>query len=282
MIIENFPPPVSDPLSSLKSLMVDRSCSLALNSVHPDDVEKIISDLSNSSSFGLDQIDTYTIKLIKMEILPAITHILNLSITSREFPSLWKKAKIVPLHKKDDLLNPKNYRPVAIIPIFSKILERVIFNQIIKYMTDNNLLHPNHHAYRAGHNTTTALIQMYDVWLKSLEDGELAGVCFLDMSAAFDIVDHPLLIKKLELYGFESSMVMWITSYLTDRSQCVSIDGCLSRLLTVRHGVPQGSILGPLLYTIFTNELPEIIHTDTSCSQDQLGAWPSFNMACKS
>ena len=125
-----------------------------------------------------------------------------------------KKAKIIPLHKKDDLLDPKNYRPVAIIPIFSKVLERVIFNQMIKYLVDNKLLHPNHHAYRADHNTTTALIQMYDTWLQSLEAGELAGVCFLDMSAAFDIVDHSLLIKKLELYGFDNSMTSWISSYL--------------------------------------------------------------------
>ena len=283
-ILTNLPPPVSDPLSYLKSLMVGRQCSLDLAVVHPDEVDQVISNLSNSTSFGLDQIDTYTIKLIRLEILPALTHIINLSITSKEFPSSWKKAKIIPLYKKDDVLNPKNYRPVAIIPIFSKVLERVIFNQMIKYMCDNKLLHPNHHAYRANHNTTTALIQMYDVWLKSLEAGELAGVCFLDMSAAFDIVDHSILIKKLELYGFESSTIMWITSYLTDRSQAVSIEGCMSRLLPVKQGVPQGSILGPLLYTIFTNELPEIIHGDPHCSrqdQDHTQTWPSFNMACK-
>ena len=87
-------------------------------------------------------------------------------------------------------------------PCFSKVLERVIFNQIIQYMNDNNLLHPSHHAYRSGHNTTTALIQMYDTWGNAFEDGELSGVCLLDMSAAFDIVDHDLLLKKMKLYGF--------------------------------------------------------------------------------
>ena len=282
-IIANMPNPVSDPLSCLKSKMAGRKCSLELSAVHPDEVDKIISSLSNSTSFGLDQIDTRTIKLIRYEILPALTHIVNLSISSQEFPTLWKKSKIIPLHKKDDLLNPKNYRPVAIIPIFSKVLERVIFNQIIRYMTENNLLNPNHHAYRANHNTTTALIQMYDVWLQSLESGEFAGVCFLDMSAAFDIVDHSLLMKKLELYGFESNISKWIRSYLADRSQAVCIDGSLSRLLPVRQGVPQGSILGPLLYTIFTNELPEIIHDGQECSRlSDPKPWPSFNMACKS
>ena len=95
---------------------------------------------------------------------------------------------MIPFHKKEDLSNPKNYRPVAIIPIFSKILDCVIFNQVIKYLADNHLLHPNHHSYRKQHNTTTALIQMHDTWVKAVDAKELSGVCLLDMSAAFDRV----------------------------------------------------------------------------------------------
>ena len=225
--------------------------------------------------------DTYIIKLIKPDILPAITHIINLSIYTQIFPTLWKKSKIIPLHKKEDLLNPKNYRPVAIIPIFSKVLERVIFNQMVAYITENNLIHPNHHAYRANHNTTTALLQMYDMWLDNLEKKDMAGVCFLDMSAAFDIVDHPLLLKKLELYGFDEGMLGWLESYLSSRFQCVSIDGSLSKLQHVKHGVPQGSIFGPLLYILYTNELPEVIHD--GCQEGvHEESWPHFTMFCKS
>jgi hypothetical protein len=188
----------------------------------------------------------------------------------------------VPLHKKEDPLNPKNYRPVAIVPILSKILERAIFNQVIEYLNTNNLLHPNHHAYRAQHNTTTALIQMYDGWLQAVESDQLAGVCMLDMSAAFDLVDHDLLIQKLELYGFDESILGWTQSYLSGRSQCVVIEGCLSKLLPVNTGVPQGSILGPLLYTIFTNELPEVIHEHSEqpgvhAHQEGQG-WPAYHM----
>ena len=155
---------------------------------------------------------------------------------------------------------------------------------MIGYIDDNHLIHPNHHAYRVNHNTTTALIQMYDVWLESLEAGELAGVCFLDMSAAFDIVDHTLLLEKLQLYGFDKSMISWTTSYLTGRTQAVCIDGCLSKLMPVQHGVPQGSILGPLLYTLFTNELPETIHNHPVDSQDQtlVKTWPTYSMGCNS
>ena len=134
---------------------------------------------------------------------------------------------------------------------------------MIDYLSENNLLHPNHHAYRAHHNTTTALIQMYDTWLEAAEAGTMAGVCLLDMSAAFDVVDHGLLIKKLELYGFQEDFLGWTKSYLSSRFQCVSIEGSLSRLQAVQVGVPQGSILGPLFYTLFTNELPEVIHDNS-------------------
>ena len=284
-IRSNLPPALSDPLAKLKSLMENRTCAFRLSTVHPDEVLKIITNLNNSSAFGMDQIDTSVIKLIKNEILPAVTHIINLSITTRKFPLAWKKSKIVPLHKKDDVLDPKNYRPVAIVPILSKVLERVVFNQMIEYLNKNNLLHPNHHAYRAQHNTTTALVQMYDSWLQAVETGQLAGVCLLDMSAAFDVVDHDLLLQKLSLYGMEENILSWIQSYLTGRSQCVVIEGSLSRLLPVNHGVPQGSILGPLLYTLFTNELPEVIHDhhpqqhqQAAGLQEDEGAGPLFHI----
>ena len=278
-IRKELPPAVSDPLLKLRQLMSARKCEFTLQPVHPDQVLAIINNLSNSNAFGLDQVDTSTLKLVKTEILPAVTHIMNLSIISRKFPTSWKKSKVIPLHKKGDLLDPKNYRPVAIVPILSKILEKVIFLQMIGYLNENNLLHPNHHAYRAHHNTTTALIQMYDTWLEAAEAGTMAGVCLLDMSAAFDVVDHGLLIKKLALYGFQEDFLRWTESYLSSRFQCVSIEGSLSRLQAVQVGVPQGSILGPLFYTLFTNELPEVIH-DNSLQPDQFPPYQISAPAC--
>jgi hypothetical protein len=120
--------------------------------------------------------------------------------------------------------------------------------------------HPNHHGYRKNHNTTTALLQIYDNWVETDDRGEYSSVCFLDLSAAFDVVDHDLLLGKLEVYGFDENSVKWMGSYLKGRKQVVYVDGSLSGRLEIEAGVPQGSILGPLMYIIFTNDLPEIIH----------------------
>ena len=269
-LINDMPATEEDPLANLRKLMSgrnrtlkfkpDRNRTFKLKPVHPETVNKLISNLKNSGSVGLDYIDTRIIKLVKTEILPAVTHIINLSIKNSIFPSQFKKAKVIPLHKKGDKLCPKNYRPVAILPVLSKLLERAVSVQVIEYFESNKLFHPNHHGFRANHNTTTALLQMYDTWVEAMDKGEATGVMFLDMSAAFDLVNHSVLLKKLLLYGFDLASVKWIGSYLSDRKQTVCVDGTCSALLPLSVGIPQGSIMGPLLYVIFTNDLPESVH----------------------
>ena len=145
--------------------------------------------------------------------VPSVCHILNLSLQSNKFPTKWKIAKVVPLYKgKGSKIDPKNYRPVAILPILSKVLERAMFQQVVTFMDSNNLFNPNHHAYRSFHSTTTAMLQMYTTWLDALEQGDMAGVCMIDMSAAFDVVDTDILLEKLKLYGFDRNTIQWIWS----------------------------------------------------------------------
>ena len=147
-------------------------------------------------------------------------------------------------------------------------------------MDANNFYNPNHHAYRSFHSTTTAMLQIYTTWLDALEEEDMAGVCMIDMSAAFDVVDNQLLLEKLKLCGFDRNSVQWIWSYLTYRSQRVYIEGSLSGHLPLEAGVPQGSILGPILYTIFTNELPQVVHEENCPVKDSDGA-TIFTLQCQ-
>ena len=223
-LIKSIPTAVEDPLAKLRKIFQSKKSKFDLNCVHPDEILVEIWNLKLSKSSGLDNIDSYIVKLAKYELTPAITHIINTAITQGKFPSLWKCAKVVPLLKKDDPTDPKNYRPVALLSVVSKIMERVVFNQIVSFLETNNILHPCHHGFRAQHNTCTALLQMQDLWLEALERYEITAVIMCDMSAAFDIVNHELLIAKLKIFGFQENALAWLTSYLTDRKQRVVVD----------------------------------------------------------
>ena len=180
-----------------------------------------------------------------------MTHIINLSIQTDTFPSIWKYAKVLPLLKSSscDPLLPKNYRPIALLPVLSKVLEKVVFSQLMEYLDVNNLVHPNLHGSRPGHNTTTALIQLYDQWVQDIDEGKLVGVLICDQSAAFDVCDHHLLLEKLKLLGLEEKAASWVKSYLSNRKQSCFVDGYMSSPLDLMPcGVPQGSIGGPLLW----------------------------------
>ena len=246
---EKIPQVVSDPLGKLKEAMRNRASSFCLQQVKEEDIVKIIKNLKNSSASGVDYIDTRTIKLVADIIAPSLTHIINLSILTSTFPNIWKYAKVIPLLKSSqcDPLLPKSYRPVALLPVLSKVMEKVVFGQLVKYLEDNQLIHPNLHGSRSGHNTSTALIQLYDEWVDQVEEGKMVGVLICDQSAAFDLCDHYLLVEKLKLMGVGGREAAWMWSYLTDRKQSCFVDGQLSSPLDLLAcGVPQGSIGGPL------------------------------------
>ena len=268
-----------DPLDRVKLAMKDRNCSLQLKAVHPEEVSKIIKGMKTSKTCGLDNIDSYVLKVACEELTPGITHIVNLSISERKFPALWKNSKVIPLFKKEDPTIPKNYRPVSLLPITSKILERAVYNQLIKYLEDNQLLHPSHHGFRKSHSTTTALLEMYSPWVEAAEEDKITAVVLLDLSAAFDLVDKDILIGKLKLYGLDESLTCWMESYLTERNQQVYMDGELSKSLPVNIGVPQGSILGPILYCILVNDLPEVAHNHGT-AENSPSFWNNYCTAC--
>ena len=171
-----------------------------------------------------------------------VHHIVTLSLMQQKFPKAWKYAKVLPLHKKECKLTRKNYRPVSILSPLSKVLEKVVYEQMYEYFSKNKLFHQNLMGYRQNRSTLTAVLQMYDRWVRGASHGKLSAVILLDLSAAFDLVSADKLIQKLEIYGLEPDFLAWVGSYMEDRNQAVWIDHVLSEWLDVKVGVPQGSI----------------------------------------
>ena len=194
-------------------------------------------------------------KLASDFIVDPLHHIITLSIIQNKFPTNWKYTKVIPLHKKLSQLDPKIYRPVAILSPLSKVLEKIVYQQLYDYFTKNKIFHQNLHGYRKNRSTQTALLQMYDRWVRAAVQGQVSGVVLIDLSAAFDLVESGLLLKKLKIYGLDNDFCTWIDSYLQNRYQAVWIDHVFSEFLHNNIGVPQGSNLAPLFFLIFYNDL---------------------------
>ena len=237
--------------------------SLAFYPTDSDEVINIISKFKTGKACGPSSIPGDILQLIKLEISSPISKLINLSLQTGFHPTKLKLAKVIPIHKKGSKMSISNYRPISLLSNINKVFEKIVFHRVYKFVENNDALYKHQYGFRKKYSTNHALISITEQIRKALDSNKYAIGVFVDFQKAFDTVDHNILLQKLERYGIRGNINNWFRSYLQDRNQFVSILGHDSNKRTLTYGVPQGSVLGPLLFLLFINDLHQAIRSST-------------------
>ena len=241
------------------------SSSIFLDSPSLSEIVKSIQSLNMNKALGHGNISQLFLKTARDIVAPFLQVFIDFSFKNRIFPDNCKTAKIFPLHKKGDVKNPSNFRPISILSCFSKIYEQVLHNRLVKFLGKHNVITPTQYGFQKGISTTHAILDIVTNAFDNIHRKKFSGLIFLDLQKAFDTVNHSILLSKLDHYGIRGPANRLIESFL-DRKQYVCLSGCRSDLKSIKYGIAQGSKIGPLLFFIYINDLPNSVQiADDTC-----------------
>ena len=248
-VLNKLPPAAIDPLG----LLHHNPYSFWFLEITPGEICKIVDSLKIKKS-GADKVPSFLIKRVCSLLAPVLSAIFNNCVKKSVFPDVFKTARVIPIHKKNSKFMPSNYRPVSTLPFISKIFERSMLKRLTRFFNKHDLLYKNQFGFLKNKSTTDAVLNFVHSCLGSFEEKTYMISAFLDISRAFDTISHKILLGKLERYGIRGFVLRWIESYLSGRKQYVNVNGSHSNCVSMPHGVPQGSILGPFLFIVYLND----------------------------
>ena len=255
-----IPKPVKSVTDYLKLLQSSQS-SLFLSPTCVKEIKEIVFKLPSKSSSGHDNISNVLLKEIIDQLAPVLVEVFNKSMTIGEFPSIMKLAEVVPSYKGKEHYFENNYRPIPLLTTISKILEKIMYHQVYSFLHETGQIYKNQYGFRANHSCEHAIGQVIGTVVKGLENHQYTACILLDLSKAFDTIEHEILLQKLELYGVRGHALLWFKSYLSNhklRVKCRTVSDSgetISDEHVIHYGTPQGSCLGPLIFLIFVNNL---------------------------